>query len=226
MSATVLICDDSVSVHESLANYLRAEGIEVISVYDGEAALEILRAGRADLVILDIMLPRLAGTEVCRAIRKESDLPILMLSARSEELDRIIGLELGADDYVTKPFSPREVAIRVRTILRRTHPSIGHKKFSVGELTVYPEAYEVFVGGRKFDLTPKEVEVLAYLMSGAGKVLSREQILNAVWGYEYYGDTRAVDTQVKRIRQKLPTAGVHFAIRSIYGVGYKMEALP
>jgi len=220
--ATVLICDDNAAVHESLASYLREEEIAVISVYDGETALQRLLAGGIDLAILDIMLPGISGIDVCREVRAVSKVPIIMLSAKGEEHDVIIGLKLGADDYVTKPFSPREVVTRVNTIFRRLSPIIEDKKLFLQELTIIPDAYEVYVSDKKIDLTPKETEILIYLVKNTGKVLSRDQILSAIWGYEYFGDTRAVDTQIKRIRQKLPTA-THFAIRSIYGVGYKLE---
>lgn len=222
----VLICDDSIAVHESLTSYLKAENIEVISVYDGESALAMLKREKIDLMILDIMLPKMFGTDVCREIRKTSEIPIIMLSAKGEELDRIIGLELGADDYVTKPFSPREVVTRVRTILKRIRPSAKQAESHViqaAELTLDIDAYELFVSDEKIEMTPKEIEVLHYLVKNTGKVMNREQILNAVWGYDYCGDTRAVDNQIKRIRQKLPEVGVHFSIKAIYGVGYKFE---
>jgi len=221
---TVLICDDSMAVHESLTTYLRADGIAVISVRDGESALKQLCSNDIDLVILDLMLPDMPGTDVCREIRKYSAVPIIMLSAKSEEMDRIIGLELGADDYVTKPYSPREVSVRVQTILRRLRAPDEKKMLSFAEMNIFPDAYEVYVEGEKIDLTPKEVEILAYLVANAGRVLSREQILSAIWGYNYYGDTRAVDTQIKRLRQKLPRKK-HFMIRSVYGIGYKLEAI-
>jgi DNA-binding response OmpR family regulator len=222
--ATVLICDDNIAVHESLKSYLREDNISVISVCDGESALEQLRLNNVDLVILDIMLPGISGTNVCREIRKSSVVAIIILSAKSEELDRIIGFELGADDYVTKPFSPREVARRVNAILRRLHTAGERKKLSFAELSIFPEAYEAYVGDEKLEMTPKEIEILSYIVANAGKVLSREQIISAVWGYDYYGDTRAVDTQIKRLRQKLP-CGASFIIRSVYGVGYKLEAI-
>jgi DNA-binding response OmpR family regulator len=173
------------------------------------------------------MLPDMLGTEVCRNIRAESNVPIIMLSARGEELDRIVGLELGADDYVTKPFSPREIAARVRTNLRRQHALANDRqpepRYRIAELLVVPNAYEVYINSERIVMRPKEVEVLSYLTANAGKVVSREQILGAVWGYEYLGDTRVVDTQIKRIRQKLGSQDVHFAIRSVYGAGYKLE---
>ena len=222
---TVMICDDKEAVHESLTRFLHEDGIEVISVYDGEAALEALSRHPVDLIILDVMLPRINGTDVCRTIRRSSDIPIIFLSARSEEIDRIIGLELGGDDYVTKPFSPREVALRVRKILSRTSAAPARpatQMLRYAELSVNPDTMEVFVGEQKLDMTAKEVHLLSYLIRNAQKVLNREQILKAVWGYDYYGDTRAVDAVVKRIRKKLPTENVHFSIQSIYGVGYRL----
>ena len=222
---TVMICDDKEAVHESLTRFLHEDGIEVISVYDGEVALEALSRHPVDLIILDVMLPRINGTDVCRTIRRSSDIPIIFLSARSEEIDRIIGLELGGDDYVTKPFSPREVALRVRKILSRTSAAPARpatQMLHYAELSVNPDTMEVFVGEQKLDMTAKEVHLLSYLIRNAQKVLNREQILKAVWGYDYYGDTRAVDAVVKRIRKKLPTENVHFSIQSIYGVGYRL----
>ena len=222
---TVMICDDKEAVHESLTRFLHEDGIEVISVYDGEAAVEALSRHPVDLIILDVMLPRINGTDVCRTIRRSSDIPIIFLSARSEEIDRIIGLELGGDDYVTKPFSPREVALRVRKILSRTSAAPARpatQMLRYAELSVNPDTMEVFVGEQKLDMTAKEVHLLSYLIRNAQKVLNREQILKAVWGYDYYGDTRAVDAVVKRIRKKLPTENVHFSIQSIYGVGYRL----
>ena len=222
---TVMICDDKEAVHESLTRFLHEDGIEVISVYDGEAALEALSRHPVDLIILDVMLPRINGTDVCRTIRRSSDIPIIFLSARSEEIDRIIGLELGGDDYVTKPFSPREVALRVRKILSRTSAAPARpatQMLRYAELSVNPDTMEVFVGEQKLDMTAKEGHLLSYLIRNAQTVLNREQILKAVWGYDYYGDTRAVDAVVKRIRKKLPTENVHFSIQSIYGVGYRL----
>lgn len=223
----VLICDDNVAIHASLSAYLKAEHFKPISVYDGETAIKAVKEKEIALIILDIMLPGMSGTEVCREIRKFSDVPILMLSARGEELDRILGLELGADDYVTKPFSPREVATRVRIILRRARAAEKKKNIqSYGELAIDMESYEASVNGEILSLTPRELETLNFLAENAGKVLSREQILNQVWGYDYYGDTRTVDTQVKRLRRKLPEEGMHFSIKAIYGVGYKFEVEP
>lgn len=222
--ATILICDDNETVHQTLKLYLQEAGYQVLSVFDGVSALETIAQGQVDLLILDIMMPKLFGTEVCRQIRKTSDLPIIILSAKVDEADRIVGLELGADDYVTKPFSPKEVVTRVKTVLRRTHPKKESKTLQLGNLRVNPKAYDVFVGDSPIKMTPREVELLAFLMGRAGEVASREEILNAVWGYDYYGDVRTVDTLLARLRGKIPEKCAGVTFRSIYGVGYMIEA--
>lgn len=220
---TILICDDNETVHQTLQLYLQEAGYQVLSAYDGVAALEMIQQNPVDLVILDIMMPKLFGTEVCRQIRKTSDLPIIILSAKVDESDRIVGLELGADDYVTKPFSPKEVVTRVKTVLRRTRPKKEVKPLQLGKLRVNPKAYDVFIGDDQIKMTPREVEMLAFLMGRAGEVASREEILNAVWGYDYYGDVRTVDTLLARLRGKIPEKKAQVTFRSIYGVGYMIE---
>ena len=222
---TVMICDDNETVHQTLQLYLKEAGFQVLSAYDGIAALDMLKTHKVDLVILDIMMPKLFGTEVCRQIRKTSDLPIIILSAKVDESDRIVGLELGADDYVTKPFSPKEVVTRVRTVLRRTRPSQRKESLDLrlGRLRLNLKAYEVHIGDEPIKMTPREVELLAFLMKHASEVVSREQILDAVWGYDYYGDVRAVDTLLARIRGKLPEKRSGVTFRTIYGVGYMIE---
>ena len=221
---TVLICDDNDAVHESINAYLQAEGMNSVSAYDGEIALKLLNENNFDLVVLDIMMPGLFGTEVCKEIRKTSDIPILMLSARSEEMDRIIGLEIGADDYITKPFSPREVVVRIKTILKRVQPKKENPKYlRAGNLSIDIDGYDVLVNNQEIELTAKEVELLVFLVKNTGKVVNREELLYKVWGYDYIGDTRAVDTLIKRIRQKIAKASPDFSIKSVYGVGYKFE---
>lgn len=223
---TVLICDDNEAVHESLKTYLNAAGIRVISAYSGRQALDLIDRTPVDLMILDIMMPDLYGTEVCKAVRRKSDLPIIMLSARDEESDRILGLELGADDYVTKPFSPREVATRVQVILKRVLPKQeADRRIKFQELMIDRDAFEVYIAGQRMDFTPNEKKMITFFVENAGVALSRERILNNVWGYDYYGDTRAVDTLVKRIRRKIPE-NVHFRIESVYSVGYRLEEVP
>ena len=223
IGSTVLICDDNETVHQTLQLYLEEAGFQVLSAYDGAASLEMIRQNPVDLVILDIMLPKLFGTDVCRQIRKDNDVPIIILSAKVDESDRIVGLELGADDYVTKPFSPKEVVTRVKTVLRRTAPRKESSILQLGNLRVNPKAYEVFVLEESVKMTPREVELLAFLLSRAGEVASREEILDAVWGYDYYGDVRAVDTLLARIRGKLPEHRAMVSFRSVYGVGYMIE---
>ena len=228
--ARVLICDDNPALQKSLTGYFEAENMEVVYADTGEEALERLREDKIDLLILDVMLPGISGTEVCLEVRKTSGIPILMLSAKGEEIDRIVGLEVGADDYVTKPFSPREVVIRSRKLLKRhTASPESEKKYTLAELTVLPDSYEAYIGEQRVNLASKEFEVLRYLVAHAGKPMTREHIINAVWGYEYAGDPRIVDTLIKRLRHKLSDAsdvGVHFAITTIFGVGYKAEELP
>lgn len=195
----------------------------VISRFDGESALDYLKSNPVDVVVLDIMLPGIDGFEVCREIRKISEVHIIMISARSDNVDRIVGLEVGADDYLSKPVSPREVVIRIKKAIKKNDRRAEQKKFTLAELTVFPDSYQVFTNDTEINLTSKEVEMLTFLISNSGKVLTREHILNAVWGYEYCGDTRVVDTMIKRLRQKLLNDDLHFIIRSVYGVGYIME---
>ena len=223
----VLICDDNPAISKSLAGYFEAEGMDVLCAASGEEALALLRGRKIQLIVLDVMLPGISGIDVCREIRRTSNVPILMLSAKGEEVDRIVGLEIGADDYVTKPFSTREVVVRCKKLLRRMD-SAGdmEKQYILAELTVLPDSYEAYIGERRIMLASKEFEVLRYLIAHAGKAMTREHIINAVWGYEYAGDPRIVDTLIKRLRHKLfdeLDTQVHFAITTIFGVGYKLE---
>ena len=222
-ATTILICDDSETVHQTLQLYLQNAGFQVLSAYDGATALEMIQQKPVDLVILDIMMPKMFGTEVCRQIRKASGLPVIILSAKSSEEDRIAGLELGADDYVTKPFSPKEVVARVKTVLRRTCAQTENTIFELGKLRVNPKAYEVFIEDEQVRMTPREIELIAFLMGRAGKAIAREEILNTVWGFDYYGNVRTVDTLMARIRGKIPEKKAQVTFRSIYGVGYMIE---
>ena len=221
----ILICDDQRIIHETLSAYLKNEGFECISAYDGEQALSLFAEKKPDLIILDIMMPKKNGMEVCRDIRQTSFTPIIMLTAKSEEIDRVLGLELGADDYIVKPFSSREVVARVKAVLRRFSQQQEEpgQILRYGGLEININNYDVRLDGERLPLTPKEVEIFQLLASHPGKVYSREKILSLVWGYDYFGDTRAVDTQIKRIRQKLPQEGVNWAIKTVYGVGYRFE---
>ncbi len=222
---TVMICDDNIAVHKSLANYLKADGIDVLSVYDGETALQEFQRNRVDIVVLDLMLPGMSGEEVCREIRRTSNVYIIMLSAKGEEFDRVLGLELGADDYVTKPYSPREVVARIRRVMRRMYAKQDQELLQCAELTIYPDAYKAFIRDEQIDVSPREVGALALMITHVGKALTREHILNVVWGFDYCGDIRVVDTMIKRLRQKLTRSDVHFRISTIYGVGYMLEEI-
>jgi len=226
MSANkILVADDDKVVHEALGIYLKSEGFEVVDVFDGKAAIDALDADVA-LCVLDIMMPEMSGLDVCREIRKSSRVPVIMLTAKGEEIDRILGLELGADDYIVKPFSPREVVARIKAVLRRTTEQqqndeegcVNHQ-----ELSVDIKSYTVTLRGRGIICTPKEIEILYLLASNPGQVFTREQLLNRVWGYDFAGETRTVDTHIKRIRAKLDNTGLNWSIKTIYGVGYKFE---
>ena len=222
----ILICDDDPVVHESLKIYLKNENFSCLSAYDGEEALKQAKSFIPTLIVLDIMMPKLNGLEVCKEIRKTSTVPIIMLTAKGEEIDRILGLELGADDYIVKPFSPREVVARIKAVIRRVIENTAEDKPStlfLNHLEISLSQYQVKYDGNTIISTPKEVETLYLLASNPGQVFSREQILNRVWGYDYYGDTRTVDTHIKRIRAKLPQEGMNGGLQTVYGVGYKFE---
>ncbi|HHU11738.1 MAG TPA: response regulator transcription factor [Clostridiaceae bacterium] len=222
----ILICDDDNVVHESLGLYLDAENFSHASAFDGEQALRMFEREHPNLIILDLMMPKMSGTEVIREIRKTSTVPVIMLTAKSEEIDRVLGLELGADDYIVKPFSPREVIARIKAVLRR----MNDQSSTVSSVLRFPgleinlDNYHVKVGGEQVPFTPKEVEILHLLASHPGQVMDREQILSKVWGYDYFGDTRTVDTHIKRIRQKIDQKDAVYGLITVYGVGYKFEA--
>lgn len=228
---TVLVADDDANVCELVELYLGRDGIHVRRVNDGKQALEMVSALRPDLVILDVMMPELDGFSVCKEIRRHSDVPVMMLTAREEEVDRVLGLELGADDYLTKPFSPRELAARVKAILRRVQAPRSQASpapepaIAVPGLRVDVAARAVYAGAELVSLTPKEFDLLVLLMRHPRQVLTREQILSRVWGYEFIGDARNVDVHVKKLRQKLgqPAQGYLF---TVWGVGYKWEVTP
>ena len=223
-SAKILICDDQDMIHETLREYIEVEGFTCVSAFDGEQALALFAAEQPDFVVLDLMMPKKSGLDVCREIRRGHNTPIIMLTAKGEEIDRILGLELGADDYIVKPFSPREVVARIKVVLRRVSeaPREEPQILRFPGLQINISNYEVQTESGAVACTPKEVELLYKLCYVPGRVFTREQLLADVWGYDYYGDTRVVDTQIKRIRQKLPD-NENFCIRSIYGVGYKFE---
>lgn len=222
----ILIADDDPVVHEGLSLYLKEENYDYISAYDGAEALELFKEKQPNLIILDIMMPKKSGTDVCKEIRRESNVPIIMLTAKGEEIDRILGLELGADDYIVKPFSPREVIARIKAIFRRISDAEQADHSAVVRydgLEINIENYQVLVDGKNVAFTPKEVEILYLLASNPGQVFDRESILSKVWGYDYFGDTRTVDTHIKRIRQKINCDDHNYSLLTVYGVGYKFD---
>lgn len=232
MSTKILVIEDEESIVTLLKYNLSQAGFEVITAYDGEEGFEKAVNENPDLIVLDLMLPKMDGIEVCKDLRKRQiDTPILMLTAKDDEFDKVLGLELGADDYMTKPFSPREVVARVKAILRRTKYRQKQTKdeenpteIRVGELTILPEQYEVYRNGELIEFTPKEFELLLYLAQNKGRVLTRDQLLNSVWHYDFVGDTRIVDVHISHLREKIEknTKKPQY-IKTIRGLGYKFE---
>lgn len=226
MARNILVVEDDRNISDLIRMYLDKEGFEVRIAYDGGKAVEEFEKQKPDLVLLDIMLPVLDGWGVCAKIREKAKTPIIMLTAKGDVGDRITGLEMGADDYIVKPFSPREVLARIKAVLRRFSEKTGDEDSSIirlPQLEISLENYQVKAAGKVIPCTPKEVEILHMLTSNVGQVFSREQILSRVWGYDYFGDTRTVDAHIKRIRQKLPQEGVPWALKTVYGVGYRFE---
>jgi two-component system response regulator VicR len=226
MSDTILVVDDEPAIVDVLTYNLEKAHYRVLVARDGPQAIDLASQEQPDLIILDLMLPNLDGLEVCRTIRKEGNIPIIMLTARDEEVDRVVGLELGADDYVVKPFSIRELMARVKSVLRRTRsePTKSTKKHKVGNLTIDIDRHEVHWQNTSLNLSSLEFDLLHTLMLNVGQVLSREQLLSQVWGYEYLGDLRTVDTAIKRLRAKLRATDSVAAnlLITIRGVGYKL----
>ncbi len=221
----VLIVDDDSNICELLRLYLEKDGFKTIIVNDGESAVEMFKVEEPDIVLLDIMLPKLDGWQVCRAIRKLSDVPIIMLTAKGETFDKILGLDLGADDYVTKPFDSKEVVARVKAVLRRTSGNDENveKIVKYDKLIINLTNYELIVDGVAIDTPPKELELIYHLASNPNKVYSRNQLLDEVWGFEYYGGSRTVDVHIKRLREKLENVSDQWTIKTVCRVGYKFE---
>jgi len=218
---TILVVDDEANIIELARMYLQNEGYVVESARDGREALTKIKSLQPALVVLDLMLPEVDGWEVCRQTRADSDVPIIMLTARSDDVDKIVGLELGADDYLTKPFNPRELVARVKAVLRRYEKSaVPTKPIHLGQVTIDPQRREVTVGGQKLDFRIKEFDLLCALAEHQGIVLSRDQLLDLVWGYDYYGETRTVDVHIAHLRDKLEGSDV--VIETVWGIGYKL----
>jgi DNA-binding response OmpR family regulator len=218
---TILVVDDEANIIELARMYLQNEGYVVESARDGREALTKIKSLKPALVVLDLMLPEVDGWDVCRQVRADSDVPIIMLTARSDDVDKIVGLELGADDYLTKPFNPRELVARVRAVLRRYEKSADSiTPIHLGQVVLDPQRREVTVSGQRLDLRTKEFDLLWTLAEHRGIVLSRDQLLDLVWGYDYYGETRTVDVHIAHLRDKLESSDV--AIETVWGVGYKL----
>ncbi len=218
---TILVVDDEANIVQLARMYLERDGFRVEAVGDGTAALEAIRRLRPALVVLDVMLPEVDGFEVCRQLREERDTtPVLMLTARDDDVDRIVGLELGADDYLTKPFNPRELVARVKAILRRARPQMQDQVLHLGDLVIDLAAHEVRLRGEVVPFRNREFDLLLALAQHRGQVLSREQLLNLAWGYDYFGETRTVDVHIAQLRKKLADSTVR--IETVIGVGYKL----
>ena len=226
--AKMLIADDNKQITSILSNYARKEGFEPIVALDGEEALRLFRDNEADIamVLLDVMMPKMDGFEVCRQLRAKSLVPVIMVTARGEDFEKIMGLDIGADDYIIKPFSAGEVMARVRAILRRMQPreEVNRNTYSYDNLVIDLDKYAVTVGGEEVALTKKEVELLWTLAKNSSKVFSRDNLLDSLWGYDYYGDSRTVDSHIKRMRAKLDKIEhPSWEIKTIWGVGYRFE---
>lgn len=219
----ILLVDDEANIIQLASLYLEKEGFRIISAADGQTALELAKTEDPTLIVLDLMLPKVDGWEVCKRLRTESDVPIVMLTARDDDIDKIVGLELGADDYMTKPFNPRELVARVKAILRRVDAprnAQAGKPLKVGNLALDPASRTVQVGERDVELRAKEFDLLQALLENKGLVLSREQLLDLVWGFDFYGQTRTVDVHIAHLRHKLE--GSTAVIETVWGVGYKL----
>ncbi|MBR2422467.1 MAG: response regulator transcription factor [Oscillospiraceae bacterium] len=228
MAVSVLIVEDDRNIQELLQLYLEKEGYAVTVASDGGQGLAKFRAIKPDLVLLDVMMPVMDGWAVCRAIRTDSQTPIIMLTAKGETDDKVAGLKSGADDYVTKPFEMKELLARVEAVLRRTGsaPVVeSSRRLTFDKMTIDMDAFELIINGKKVDTPPKEMELLFYLASSPNRVYTRNQLLDEVWGFDYFGDSRTVDVHVKRLREKLEGVSESWNLKTVWGVGYKFEVL-
>lgn len=223
MRKKILLAEDDTKIREIIKDYLETEGFAVLEADNGETALQLIKTEHPDLIVLDIMLPRIDGWSVCRNIRTFSSIPVIILTARSQEEDRLLGFELGADDYVTKPFSPRELVARIKALLKRVQEKTAYpaELLQIGPVKIDRLSHQVFINDEEIYLSPREYDLLLYLINNADIVLSREQILQGVWGYSYYGNVRTVDTHINRLRDKLGKAAD--LIQTVRGFGYKFS---
>ena len=219
----VLIIEDDANIRELLRLYLEKDGYEVHESGDGLDGLNMFGAVNPSLVLLDIMLPRMDGWQICSAIRKQSDVPIIMLTAKGESFDKVYGLDAGADDYIVKPLDMKELMARVRAVLRRYQKSDDDKQLVFDKLLIDLTGYEIIVNGNKVETPPKELELLFFLASNPNRVFTRSQLLDEVWGFEYFGDTRTIDVHIKRLREKLEGVSEQWSVATVWGVGYKFE---
>ena len=231
MRKKALIVEDDINIAELLKIYLQKDGFETENAYDGGRAVALAESFRPDIILLDIMLPVMDGWQVCREVRKNSQVPIIMLTAKGESMDKISGLEMGADDYVTKPFDPKELIARIHAVMRRTDSGSnaeeaveeGSRKLVYDNLVINMDSYELIVKGEKIDTPPKELELLFHLASYPNRVFTRNQLLDEVWGFDYFGDSRTVDVHVKRLREKIEGASPKWELSTVWSVGYKFK---
>ena len=226
MSQKIVVVEDDINIAELLRLYLEKDGFEVLIAHDGGEGLRLAESEKPDLVMLDSMLPIMDGWQVCRAIRKNSKVPIIMLTAKGETEDKVTGLEMGADDYIVKPFEVKELLARVHAVLRRTGEEVPQqgKKLTYDKLVINLDSYELIVDGKKVDTPPKEMELLYHLAATPNRVYTRNQLLDEVWGFDYFGDSRTVDVHIKRLREKLEGVSDKWTLKTVWGVGYKFES--
>ena len=223
MPKKILIVEDEANIRELLRLYLEREGYTVLEAENGVEGIKKWKSDKPDMLLLDVMMPVMDGWEVCREIRAESDVPIIMLTAKGETADRVSGLEMGADDYIVKPLEMPEVIARVRAVFRRIAPDDAPEKLSFDNLVIDKQAYDLVIKGKRVDAPPKEIELLYFLASSPNRVFTRAQLLDEVWGFDYFGDTRTVDVHVKRLREKLEGMSDKWELKTVWGVGYKFE---
>ena len=223
MPKKILIVEDEANIRELLRLYLEREGYTVLEAENGVEGIKKWKSDKPDMLLLDVMMPVMDGWAVCREIRAESDVPIIMLTAKGETADRVSGLEMGADDYIVKPLEMPEVIARVRAVFRRMVPDDAPEKLSFDNLVIDKQAYDLVIKGKRVDAPPKEIELLCFLASSPNRVFTRAQLLDDVWGFDYFGDTRTVDVHVKRLREKLEGVSDKWELKTVWGVGYKFE---
>ena len=223
MPKKILIVEDEANIRELLRLYLEREGYTVLEAENGVEGIKKWKSDKPDMLLLDVMMPVMDGWAVCREIRAESDVPIIMLTAKGETADRVSGLEMGADDYIVKPLEMPEVIARVRAVFRRMAPDDAPEKLSFDNLVIDKQAYDLVIKGKRVDAPPKEIELLFFLASSPNRVFTRAQLLDDVWGFDYFGDTRTVDVHVKRLREKLEGVSDKWELKTVWGVGYKFE---